>query len=176
MDLLKIERVCHGHDEPDLRIVILQDPGRLKDIREEGADLSDTAPREETDHWLVFVDAISMNGFFQWPCVQDLVNQRMAYKRAIHPGLLVNRLFKGEYHDHLLYPLGQEAQPSFFPCPYLRTDVIDHRYAVSLCHSGDPDIEARIINQDHKVGAAGPDKGCHNPIGPEDGRQPRQDL
>src|SRR3989304_2828381 len=138
MDLLKIERICHSHDEADLRIVILQDPGCFKNIREEGVDLSDTAPREETDHWLGFVDAISMNGFSQWSCIQDLVDQRMTDKGAIHPGLLVNRRFKGEDDDHLLYPLGQEAQPPFFPCPYLWTDIIDDRYAAPLSHSGLP--------------------------------------
>ena len=75
----------------------------------------------------------------------------MSDKLGIHPLFPVQVDLEGEDHKHLVHDPLHGFHARTMPRPNLGTDVIDDLYAVPFRNFGEPEVEARVIDQQHDV-------------------------
>src|ERR1035437_3094579 len=84
----------------------------------------------------------------------DPLDERMPNKMRVGKSrIAINLFLEWKNDEHFVHHSFQLFDARPMPCPYLRTDIINHPNAAPLCLARKANIEARIINKQDSIGS-----------------------
>jgi hypothetical protein len=107
---------------------------------------------------------------------REVVHQRMPDVRDRHTRRPEQRLLESEHHRQPVDPARHRVRALGVPRPHLRSDVVEDPRALLLERGSDPQIEAGIVDQYHRVRLPLPLLREDPRARTEQARQPRHDL